>query len=142
MLDEPQPRRVNSFEMIATRDEIPAKRWIDDEPEMYIGWMKMLGEGLEDLVAQSKSTGPLGNILALLGSSFLESRARLLVECFDAPARRTAASGSCTAASAPAARRATAPFDVSARLCPLDDDGECFLLGPPNTRMHPDCYPE
>ncbi|KAK7247937.1 hypothetical protein SO694_00085020 [Aureococcus anophagefferens] len=34
------------------------------------------------------------------------------------------------------------PYDVSARLCPLDDDGECFLLGPPNTRMHPDCYPE
>ncbi|KAH8050612.1 hypothetical protein JL722_11269 [Aureococcus anophagefferens] len=70
--------------MIATRDEIPAKPWIDDEPEMYSGWMKMVGESLEDLVAQSKSTGPLGNILALLGSSFLESRARLLVECFDA----------------------------------------------------------
>ena len=34
------------------------------------------------------------------------------------------------------------PYDVSARLCPLDDDGECFLLGPPNTRMHPACYPE
>ncbi|KAK7233426.1 hypothetical protein SO694_001050100 [Aureococcus anophagefferens] len=70
--------------MIATRDEIPAKPWIDDEAEMYSGWMKMLGEGLEDLVAQSKSTGPLGNILALLGGSYLDSRARLLVECFDA----------------------------------------------------------
>ena len=34
------------------------------------------------------------------------------------------------------------PYDVSARLCPLDGDGEFFLDGPANTRMHPDCYPE
>ena len=34
------------------------------------------------------------------------------------------------------------PYDVSARLSPLDGDGEFFLDGPANTRMHPDCYPE